>query len=89
MTVFLTLCVECVCVLSRVPLSVTPRTVAHQAPLSMESSRQECWSGLPIPSPGDHPDPGIKPASPGSPALAGRFFITEPLKPIKQHPEPT
>ena len=78
MTVFLTLCVECVCVLSRVPLSVTPRTVAHQAPLSMESSRQECWSGLPIPSPGDHPDPGIKPTSLASPALADGFLTTEP-----------
>ena len=78
MTVFLTLCAECVCMLSRVPLSVTPRTVAHQAPLSMESSRQECWIGLPIPSPGDHPDPGIKPTSLASPALADGFFTTEP-----------
>ena len=42
---------------------VTPWTVAHQAPLSMEFSRQEYWSGLPFPSPGDLPDPGIKPAS--------------------------
>ena len=67
-----------VCVLSHVPLSVTPRTVARQAPLSMESSRQECWSGLPIPSPGDHPDPGIKPTSLASPALADGFFTTEP-----------
>ena len=72
------LCAECVCVLSHVPLSVTPRTVARQAPLSMESSRQECWSGLPIPSPGDHPDPGIKPTSLASPALADGFFTTEP-----------
>ena len=44
----------------------TPWTVAHQTPLSMESSRQEYWSGLPFPSPGDLPDPGIKP---GWPAL--------------------
>ena len=41
----------------------TPRTVAHQAPLSMEFSWQECWSGLPFPTPGDLPDPGIKPTS--------------------------
>ena len=45
--------------------------IAHQAPLSMGFSRQEHWSGLPFPSPGGLPDPGIKP---GSPALAGRFF---------------
>ena len=44
----------------------TPWTAAHQTPLSMESSRQEYWSGLPFPSPGDLPDPGIKP---GWPAL--------------------
>ena len=43
---------------------MTPWTVAHQAPLSMEFSRQENWSGLPFPSPGDLPDPGIEPASP-------------------------
>ena len=42
----------------------TPRTVAHQAPPSMEFSRQEYWSGLPFPSPGDLPDPGIQPRSP-------------------------
>ena len=52
--------------LSRVRLSATPRTVAYQAPLSMEFSRQEYWSELPFPSPGDLPDPGIEP---GSPAL--------------------
>ena len=43
---------------------MTPWTVAHQAPLSMEFSRQGYWSGLPWPSPGDLPDPGIKPGSP-------------------------
>ena len=42
----------------------TPWTVAHQAPLSIGFPRQEFWSGLPFPSPGDLPDPGIKPASP-------------------------
>ena len=45
-------------------LSVTPQTIAQQAPLSMGFSRQEYWSGLPFPSPGDLPDPGIKPRSP-------------------------
>ena len=49
--------------LSRVRLFATPRTVAHQAPLSMGFSRQESWSGLPFPSPGDLPDPGIEPRS--------------------------
>ena len=53
----------------------TPWIVTHQAPLSMEFSRQEYWSGLPFPSPGDLPYPGIKP---GSPALAGGFCTTEP-----------
>ena len=49
--------------------SAAPRTVVHQAPLSMEFSRQEHWSGLPFPSPGDLPDPRIKSASLASPAL--------------------
>ena len=49
--------------------------VASQAPLSMEFSRQEYWSGFRFPSPGDLPDPGIEPASS---ALAGRFFTAEP-----------
>ena len=44
----------------------------------MEFSRQEHWSGLPFPIPGDLPDPGIELVSPASPALAGRFFTTEP-----------
>ena len=50
--------------LSRVQLFATPWTVARQAPLSMGFSKQEYWSGLPFPSPGDLPDPGIKPRSP-------------------------
>ena len=58
--------------LSHVQLSVTPWNVAHQAPLLMECSRQEYWSGLPFPRPGDLPDP----ESPVFPALAGRFFTT-------------
>ena len=55
--------------------SLTPWTVAHQVPLSMEFSRQEYWSGLPFPSPGDLPDPGIKP---GSPALQAGSLLSEP-----------
>ena len=50
--------------LSRVEPFVTPWAVAHQAPLSLEFCRQEYWSGLPFPSPGDLPNPGIKPKSP-------------------------
>ena len=50
--------------LSCVQLFVTPWTVAYQAPLSIGFPRQEYWSGLPFPSPGDLPDPGIKPTSP-------------------------
>ena len=62
------------CMLSHVRLCVTPWTVAHQALLSMGFSRQEHWSGLPGPPPGDLPDPGIESASLLSPTLAGRFF---------------
>ena len=50
--------------------------MARQAPLSMGVSRQEYWSGLPFPSPGDRPDPGIEPGCLRSPALAGEFFTT-------------
>ena len=64
--------------LSHVQLFATPWTIACQAPLSMGFSRQEYWSGLPFPAPGDLPNPGIEPTSPVSPALAGRFFTTEP-----------
>ena len=61
--------------LSRVQLFATSRTVACQAPLSMEFPRQEYCCGLSFPSPGDLPNPGIKPMSP---VLAGGFFTTEP-----------
>ena len=61
-------------------LFATPWTVAHQAPLSMGFSRQEYWSGLPFPSLGDLPNPGIKPMST---ALSGGFFTTKP--PEKPH----
>ena len=59
-----------------VQLFATPWTVAHQAALSVGFSRQEFWSGLPCPLPGDLPDPGIDPASLTSPALVGGFFTT-------------
>ena len=77
-----TLCIfvyiyACACMISHIRLFI-PWTVAHQAPLSMEVSRQECWSGLPFPSPGDFPDSEIEVISLASPALAGGFFTTEP-----------
>ena len=67
----------CTCVLSRfshVQLFEIPWTIAHQAPLSKESSRQEYWSGLPCPPPGDLPHRRIKPAFLRSSELTGRFF---------------
>ena len=65
-----------VCVLScfGCAYSATLWTVPHQAPLSVGFSRQESWSGLPLPPPGDLLDPGIEPSSLTSPALTGRFF---------------
>ena len=64
-----------VCVVTHIRLLVThPQTVARQALLSMEFPRQEYWRGLQCPPPGDLPDPGIKPESLTSPALAGGFF---------------
>ena len=61
----------------------TPWTVGPQAPLYMGFSRQEYWSGLLIPPPGDLPETGIEPLSLKSLALAGRFFTTESLgKPL-------
>ena len=69
--------------LSHILVFVTPWTVAHQAPLSIGFPRQEHWNGLPFPSPGDFPNPGIKLESPAAPALAGRFVTTElPGKPM-------
>ena len=63
-------------VLSRVRLCVAPWTLACQSALSMGFSRQEYWSGLPCPPPGDLPNPRTEPVSLASPALAGRFFTT-------------
>ena len=72
----------CVCVHARacsvVSNSANPCTVAHQAPLSMEFSRQEYRRGLPFPSPRDLPNPEIELMSLVSPALVGEFFTTEP-----------
>ena len=68
----------CVCVLNCVQLFAIPRTVACQIPLSMEFFRQEYWNGLPFPTPGDLPNPGIKPECPASPAMAGGFCTTVP-----------
>ena len=72
----------CAQVLSHVQVFVIPWTVAHQSPLSIGFSRQEYWSGLPFPSLGDLPDPGIEPAPL---AVAGKSFTTEsPGKPISE-----
>ena len=62
---------------SHVWLFATPWTIACQAPLPMRFFGQEYWNKLPFPPPGDFPDPGIKPTSPVSPALAGGVFTTE------------
>ena len=72
---------SCMKSLSRVQLFATPWTVAYQAPPSMEFSRQENWSGLPFPSPGDLPDPGIELRSP---ALQADALPSEP--PNNIHP---
>ena len=66
----------CCCLVTKLCLMsfATPCTIAHQAPLSMGFPRQEYWSGLPFPSSGDLPNPGIEPVSP---ALAGEFFTAE------------
>ena len=61
---------------------MAPWTIARQAPLSMQFSRYEYWSAMPLPTPGDLPDPGIEPGSLASPALTGGFFTTElPVNP--------
>ena len=72
----------CVCVLSHVRLCASPWTVARRAPLSVGFPRQEHWSGLPFPSPGESSRPGTELESPVPPALAGGLFTTEqPGKP--------
>ena len=69
--------------LSSVQFLETPQTVAHQAPLTMRFPRQEYWSGLPFPSPGDLTDPGIESTSPAS---AGGFFTSEPSGKLNTEP---
>ena len=71
--------------LCRIQLFATPWTVAHQAPLSTGFLRQEYWSGLPVPTLGDLPNPRIEPLSLASPALAGRFTTALPGKPPNLH----
>ena len=67
----------CVCVCAQsCPFFVTPWTIACQIPLSMGFSKQEYWSRVPFPSPGNLPYPGIKPKSPASPALASGLFTS-------------
>ena len=63
--------------LNGVQLFVNPWTIAQQAPQSMRFSKQECWTGLQFPSPGDLPDPGIEPGFLVSPALTGGLFTAE------------
>ena len=69
--------------LSHVWLFATPWTMAHQASLSMEFSRQEYWSRLPFPTPRDFPNPGVEPMSLEPPALADAFFTMEYFSAIK------
>ena len=71
--------------LIHVQLFAAPWTVAHQAPLPMEFSGQEYWSGMPLHPPGDLPDPGIEPASLESSALAGRIFTISATCIIKKY----
>ena len=70
--------------LNCIRLFATLWTVTHHAPLSMGFTRQEYWSGLPCPPPGDLPDLGIKPMALQPPALAGRSFTTEPTLLVKK-----
>ena len=84
----MTNCLVCVYVShSVVSDSATQWAVARQAPLSMGFSRQEYWSGLPSPSPGDLLDPGIRPKSPASPALQAGSLVSEPLRKLPYCPE--
>ena len=68
--------------LSRVQLFAILWTIANQAPLSMDFPRHKYWSGLPLPSPGDLPDPGIESASPVSPALQADSVPAEPSEKV-------
>ena len=82
----------CVCVLTQLCLILRDPTgtITHKAPLSIGSSKQESWSGLPFPPPEDLPNPKIEPLSPVAPVLASGLFITEPpRKPPPPHTPPT
>ena len=68
----------CVCVVSSVQLFATPWTLVYQTPMSMDFFRLYYWCGLTFPTPGDHPEPEIKPPSLASPILAGGFVTTIP-----------
>ena len=84
---FYTYCLVCMlCSVALLcPTLWDPMDLAHQAPVSREFSKQEYLSGLPFPTPGDLPDPGVELTSLVSPALAGGFFTTAtPWKPIVQ-----
>ena len=81
----MTICLHA-CMLSHVQVFLTSRTAANEAPLSIQFSPKEHWSRLPYLPPRDPPNPGIKPTSPVSPALASGFFTTEPPgRPICLH----
>ena len=84
------MCAKLLC-FNRVSLFATPGTVAHQAPLAMGFPRQEYWNALLFPPPEDFPDPGIKPPTLTSPALAGGFFTTTATweAPFTKHPGET
>ena len=73
-------CDVCAQLLSCVQLFGTPWTITRQAPLSTEFSRQEYWSGVPLPTPGDLPKPETEATYLVSPALAGGLFTTAPQK---------
>ena len=73
---YMYMCMHACCIASVMSDSEIPWTATYKAPLSMGFSRQEYWSGLPCPPPGDLPDPGINPVSLMSLALAGGFFTT-------------
>ena len=72
------MCVQAQLLAQSYPTLCDPMDCNHQAPLSIEFSGQEYWSGLPFPPPGDLPNSGIESVSLASPALAGRFFTTAP-----------
>ena len=77
------ICGLCAQLFSCIQLFAATWTVVCQVPLPMELSKQEYWSGLPVPPPGHLPDPGIEPVSVASPALAGKFFTTAPSGTLK------